>query len=206
MKTRVNVVLGLYRLSVPQKIEKARFIVQSMKQAARAFPEPATPLEDVTRKARQLEDSYIVAQGGGPDDTALMYAHEKQLDKMLISLGHYVEDIANDDPETAEAVILSAGMNTKKAPVHTAKEFNVKHGDNEGEVLLRTKYVKGASYVWEYSAMTNEPPVWKQVAITTKGSHELDGLESGKRYAFRVAVITKEGQGPWSNKVELIAL
>lgn len=205
MKKRVIVVLKLHKLSVPKKIEKARFIVSSMSGNER-FPNPSPGLNVIQERASALEGAYIAAQGGGTDDTALMYVREDELDKALIKLGHYVEDIANENIETAEAIILSAGMEPKKDPVHTAREFNVKNSGFPGRVEMETKYLDRASYIWEYTITPDDPASWKTAGTSIKASFVKDGLTPETHYFFRVATVTKDGQGPWSREFELLVL
>src|ERR1035438_1144543 len=131
------VVLGLAGLSIPKKVEKARFIVTSMTGNAN-FNTPNPALAIITANTASLETAQLAAKGGGVDDTANMHAMELVLDLSLKSLAAYVEGIANVNPMSAEAIILSAGMGVKSTGGRTAKDFAVTQTGNPGEVKLST--------------------------------------------------------------------
>src|SRR5882724_4265276 len=103
---------GLSGMPIAQKITKGRFIVSSMTGNAN-FATPNPTLASVTININALETAKIAADGGGPDDTANMYAKEAVLDLSLKLLGAYVEGAANVNPLNADAIILSAGMEVK---------------------------------------------------------------------------------------------
>lgn len=203
MVKRTKVVLELGRLSVPEKIEKARFIVLSMTGNAN-FPSPVPPLGDITAITNALEAAALAAEGGGEDETAIMHEKESYLDRALTNEGMYVEVIANDTPAEAESIILGAGMKSKKVPVHTAREFQVANTKIPGQVKMRTKFFPRSSFIWQYRVTT--ATAWLTAATTVKATFVLSGLSSAVRYSFRVAVVTKNGQGPWSNVLELVVM
>lgn len=220
MKKQV-VVLKLARLSIPRKIEKARFIVISMTGNAN-FTTPSPTLVTITTNVNALETASIAAAGGGADDTANMHAKELLLDLSLKSLAAYVEGIANVNPLSAEAIILSAGMEVKSSGVRTAHEFAVEPTGDPGEVSMSTKFVQRATFIWQMSttapnAGTGSAPggqgalaaaqagaVWETIGQGTRSKFLKTGLVSGTRYYFRVAVVDKNGQGPWSKCLLLL--
>lgn len=203
MQKRWVVVLKLSRLSVPKKVEKARLIVTSMTGNAK-LPSPNPPLADIANAADELEKAALAAQGGGKDETAIMHEKDVELERLLIAEGHYVEDTANASPKEAESIILSAGMEFKQVPVHTAKEFHVENGKLPGEANLRTKFVPNAAFIWQFRLSTVAD--WTNAPMTNKASTVISGLTSAIRYSFRVAILKSNVQGAWSDVVELIVL
>lgn len=202
---KVVVVLKLAKLSVPHKIEKARFIVTSMTGNA-AFTTPNPTLAIITTNINALETGHLAAKGGGTDETANMHSKEFVLELSLKSLAAYVEGIANTNPVTAEAVVLSAGMNIKTPATQNPRDFHVKPGDIPGEVKLSTKHEPNSTFIWQ---MCNDPAVeanWLTIGQATQANFVKSGLTSGARYYFRVAVVGKDGQGAWSNVVNTIVL
>src|ERR1035438_6197313 len=131
------VVLGLAGLTIPKKIERSRFIVTSM-TGNETFTNPSPALATITANTNNLETAHLAAEGGGANDTANMHAMELVLDLSLKSLAAYVEGIANVNPMSAEAIILSAGMGVKSTGGRTAKDFAVTQTGNPGEVKLST--------------------------------------------------------------------
>lgn len=198
------VVLKLARLSIPKKIEKARFIITSMTGNAN-FTGPAPALTVTTDDANALEAAYIAAQGGGKDETAFMRSKEEALDKSLSSLAAYVQTVSNNNPTASDAVALSSGMGIKNPGSRASRDFSVKNSKTPGEVLLRTRSGgKRISYIWQITADPVSEDNWKTERITLSAKITVDGLISGKRYYFRVALVTKNGQEAWSNMLTII--
>ncbi|MBV8855908.1 MAG: fibronectin type III domain-containing protein, partial [Acidobacteria bacterium] len=46
---------------------------------------------------------------------------------------------------------------------------------------------------------------WTHAGVTPRSSYIVEGLDSGKRYYFRVAAVTLNGQSPWSNHAVKVA-
>ncbi|HEV7230707.1 MAG TPA: fibronectin type III domain-containing protein, partial [Bacteroidia bacterium] len=122
----------------------------------------------------------------------------------LKTLSGYVEGIANLDPVNAENIIISAGMAVKKPSVHGPKLFTAKPGKAAGSVNLDSKAEKGAVYVYEMTTDPNTPASWTNIYIGKTTKFLKTGLSSGQRYYFRVAVIIKGVQEPWSPVVNVV--
>jgi hypothetical protein len=205
MKARIS--LGLSRLSVPHKIEKARHLVTAMTGNVN-FATPVPSLESVTTAVNNLEEAHNSAQGAGPAKTALMYDMETVLDNVLAQLANYVEIAANGN----EAVVLSSGMQLRAKGVKRSSNFTVDDGNHSGELVLHTKATKNGSYVWQMvadplpdtSSASGNGHSWQQIGISTKASFITNNLISGVKYWFRVATVGKLGQGVWSDPISKI--
>jgi hypothetical protein len=57
--------------------------------------------------------------------------------------------------------------------------------------------------VWEHST---DNTTWNDAGRGTKSSQLVEGLQPGTRYWFRVAIIDKDGQHPFSEAVSLIVV
>ena len=199
--------LGASHLSIPKKIVKSRFIVSSMTGNAN-FTTPSPTLAVITTNVNALEAASLVAQSGGVDDTANMRVKEAILDLSLKSLGAYVEGIANASPLSANAIILSAGMDVKGKGGKVVREFVVNITGNPGEVKLVRKGIKHGKGSYEFQ-MTTDPSneaSWQKIYTGTVGSFVKGGLISGTRYHFRATAIDKNGFNPWSEVRSTIAL
>ncbi|MCO6499837.1 MAG: hypothetical protein J5I47_05595 [Vicingus serpentipes] len=194
-----KVVLGLASQSVPQKIDQARLIIESMSDND-YFPNPTPKLIDVSKKVAELQKAYTLSRDAGKEQTADMHTKSFNLDIDLIALGNYVQDTANKDNEIGDVIIFSAGMDVKKDAGAKKRTFNVVNTATDGRVKLQTISEGRAAYVWEYSLDQED---WTSGGVTTQASTVINGLLSGKRYYFRVASITDE-QGPWLGPINLI--
>ncbi len=206
MKARVS--LGLAKLSLPQKIEKARQWA-AMVGGNAIFVNPLPALAAITDGANAAEAAYNAAQSGGPALTAVMNDKEVELDSLLTRLGNYVEIIANGN----ETIILAAGMDVRGKGGRGAFKFEVTSGYHEGEAILQSPVTPRAGYVWQKSvdSLPAEAPApanastWEILGFTTVATITATSLKPGTLYWFRVAPVTSTGQGLWSDPISLRA-
>ncbi|MGQ0829235.1 MAG: hypothetical protein ACT4ON_12675 [Bacteroidota bacterium] len=200
-----KVSLKLNRRSVPDKIEFAGIIVQQMTNNP-YFSSPNPSLSSITFAADTLETAYKKAQVGNTKDTEDMYAKEKVLDRLLTAEGNYVENIANLTPETAEVVILSAGMEVKSQGSINIPVLSASKGTVPFSVKLRRKSEgPRVAYTWQYSPDPFEEDTWQDAGDSTVATFEISTpLEQAKRYWFRVAVIRGTVQEDFSDPVTFV--
>ena len=203
MKARIS--LGLSKLSVPEKIEKARHIVTAMTGNAN-FTTPLPTLANVSTAINTLETAYNAAQGAGPAQTSIMRDKETILDNLLSQLANYVEIAANG----SEAIVLSSGMQLRGKGGRPTSGFTVEDGEHSGELVLHTKSEARTSYVWQMSSdpVPTSPPAanhnWQQIGVSTQAAFIASDLIAGIKYWFRVATVSKDGQSPWSDPISKI--
>jgi hypothetical protein len=207
----VKVALALSTKSVPEKIEFVRIVIKSMTGNTNfgagipIYP----PLADITIAVDELEQAAIKANYGGVESTAVMYEKEFALNLQMTALGHYVENVANQNHETAESVVLSAGMEVKgpgepQPALQQPENLRGAYGRKRGEILLRCRPVKGALiYIWLISETPNDPDSFVMMNNfangTSKSKFTWSGLEPGKLYAFKVFVYGVPGRSPFSD-------
>jgi len=202
-RKRYVVVLKLSRETVPVKIENARHYVGEMTGNPH-FSSPHPALADVSQAATNLETAFGNAQTGDHNATQVMYDKRASLNNILTELGHYVEDIANDTP-TPQDVITSAGMKFKIVHVRVPRNFSVKNGKVKGEVIAVTKSEKGkAAYIWQFRLTGSA--TWITAKINLVASFTFTGLTSGSTYEFRQQTITLQGDGNFTDELELVVL
>ena len=203
MKT--NIALKFGRLSIPRKIEKAKAIVAAM-TGNDNFATPAPSLDTITSLTKALEEALIAKNTGGVEDTAVMYLREKDLELALKSLAAYVEGIANANSNEAEPIILSAAMEVKQKAVRVKPDFEVKGTDTSGELKVSCRSSERAAYIFQMSTDPTNELSWVIVQSSTRSKFIQKGLTAGTRYHFRVAVVDKSGQRPWSEAKSAIAV
>ncbi len=200
---RFIVVLGMKKLSNSQMITLARAILVAMTGNLR-FITPSPSLVSYLADIVNMENA-MAATAGGPLKTATVKVFRNILELSTISLGGYVETIANLDASTASETILSAAMKVKRVSVKPPNDFRIKvNGAVPGEVKLRTKGLKRATFQFEFSLTPADEASWESLYAGTKASCMASGLISGKRYYFRVTYIDKIGTHPWSVILNII--
>lgn len=205
-----KVKLNFRNLSVPEKIARSQQVVAALTGNSN-FPTPHPTLAEVTTAANELEAAANAAQAARLEArrrTAAQVNKEDDLDRLITQLGAYVESVAGGD----EAKIMSAGLETRSdrttdstAPA-APETLTATTGNHEGEIELSWDAVRGArSYVVERTTDPQAATAWTQAGVAPRSSVIVEGLESGKRYYFRVAAVTLNGQSPWSNHAVKVA-
>jgi len=225
---KVKVTLNLGSQSVPVKIAKGRHYVTSM-TGNPSFPAPDPALAVVTTAVDALETAFDNADGGGTAETAIVHEKETIVDKLLTKLGTHVEGIANDDPDNAASIVLSAGMDLKKpaaplGPVSPPENLRTVFHDTPQQIKLKCKRPKGAvAHIWE--VVEGSPPSpgpgplaappandWKPAfnpdfpkGVTSAPTFIATGLTSGITYSFRVYAVGAANQSFSSDVVMKMA-
>jgi hypothetical protein len=205
-----KVKLNFRNLTVPEKVARAQQVVAALTGNSH-FPTPHPALAEVSAAAAALAAAAEAAQAArreAQSRTAAREAREDELTQLITQLGGYVESVAGGD----EALIMSAGLETRSEPTADSsapaapETLTATTGDREREVELAWDTVRGArSYVVERATDPQAADSWTQAGVSPRSSLVVEGLESGKRYYFRVAAVTLNGQSPWSNHAVKVA-
>jgi len=151
LRRRIIVTLNLPD-HVPDLIKRGRAIVQAM-SANPTLAGAAPSLASVTSEIDALEAAELTAESRAPGAVEVREAKRSDVAANLHQLKAFIQGVANADPASAEALILGAGMEVKKSPSHKKDDFEARHGDNSGDVLLIARAVSArASYQWRWSA------------------------------------------------------
>ena len=200
-----KVALLFSKKTVPQKIEFAKAVVIAM-TGNHYFPNPTPALSVITTDAANLEAAQIAGQTRAKGTSARTQAMVKVLHLSMIDLAHYVESIANADPNNAETIIKSAGMEMKKAKAHVPRVLSV-IASGKGQVTLTCPTSRTDSYRWDIA--TGDPTVeanWKTFVVVKQSRTKQSGLLSGTMYHFRQWTVGGKGLGPVSQVISTMVL
>jgi hypothetical protein len=161
--------LNFSRLSIPEKIARARQIVTAMTGNAR-FSTPQPPLAAITTATNELE------QAAGDVQAA---RHEA----IIQSAGMDVRAAPGASAIPAQPQALGA----------TAGDHDGQMDLSWDPVISAT------SYVIEFSPDPPTGTSWKHLGVSTKSSFTVTDLVSGSRVWFRVAAVNAAGQSGWSD-------
>lgn len=192
-----KVVLTFVRLSTLSKIAFYKNVVDLMTNNPN-FPTPEVALSELTAIVGKMESAYFEFKNGSHLAKANLDMFTVQADELFRKQANYVTRIANGN----ESIIISSGFEASKDSTprqHT--DFQIKDGEKPGSFELKKLAEEGAkSYLWHMHADTipSNEKEWEVAGITTQSSIEINGLISGTRYWFRVAPITPEGVGTFT--------
>jgi hypothetical protein len=97
-----------------------------------------------------------------------------------------VQNIADQDPDTAATVIHGAGLAVKKAPSRKPHAFAA----TEGAISVKLSTVSAgtrATYLWQYS--TDGGKTWIEVPGTSQAKTTIVGLTAGTTVLFRYRTV-----------------
>lgn len=181
---------------------KATHVVEQMTGNAH-FPTPVPQLETLTSNNANFIEALNKAVGGSKEDTVIKNNIRKMVETLLKRLADYVQITSDGD----EAIILSSGFDVNKkptaiGPLPKATGLEVKPGDNKGTMLANCNVIPSASfYEFEYTEAPIAPNCIWIVKTTTKHRLLIEGLTSGKQYAFRVAGAGSDPSRNWSDEI-----
>jgi len=188
--------------NVPRYLTACRLIV-TMMTGNTSFPAPTPPLSEVSGDLNVVEASEERARRGGKGMVQERDVAVRKAQGSMTMLKAYVQNVANVDPEKAEAIIHSAGMNVAKPRKRTKLPIQAKHGDAPGKVVLDAKALpKPVQYRWQ---MSTDQETWTDLfeSFTTKKT--VEDLVPAKVYSFRLQTVTKNGPSEWSPPVTIVA-
>ena len=193
---RVLAVLNLPE-HVPDQI-KAGEAVQSALAHNTNFPLPdpiITAFNDALTKYGAAETA---AQTRAKGTIAARNAAKVIYIGALHALKARVQQVADANPEQAEAIITSTTLAVKKSPMRQKQGFVAKYGATSGTVHVTAPAACCAplSYEWQYSLDGGK--TWVETANTLQAKTTITGLPVATVVEFRYRVTTKTGQGDWS--------
>lgn len=203
---RVKAAFNMPR-SIPQFIAKAKNIVMMITGNANfptPFPSNIPSLAAVNADILALENAESLALTKAKGTADARDVKKSIVENDLRALLRYVQGIADNDPEKAEAIILSSGFSVKKPPQRVKSSFEAVNGKVSGTVLLRAKATaRRASYEWQMSADNIN---WSTLPSTLSAKTEVKKLSQCSILYFRFRAVTKAGESSWSQTVSIVVL
>jgi hypothetical protein len=163
-----------------------------------AFPNPPAALAELEKQAPVFRESLRKARNRDKEWVAVKNNKKAEVLVLLEEVAAYVTATSQGD----RALILSSGFDATDETTGSAKPFigslQVDIGI-PGEAILHAINQKGAvAYVHQYATEAPGPnTVWISQGSTT-GDYTFTGLQSDKRYWFRIVAIGRKGQQGFS--------
>ena len=202
-----KIIISFSRYSDAELDNKAQAILNSVK-GNKYFPEPTPAVSDLEAALKAYADALAAADDGGRLKIVQKNAARKVLEQSLRTLGAYVTMVAGGDRE----ILASSGFDLSKdpgttAPIEAPQGIEVILRTNPGEVEVRVNPLDNVRlYHFEY---TPDPVTtaseWTEVTDTRR-KRIISGLESGKKYSFRVGASGQYGSKTYSNVVSCMVL
>lgn len=202
----IKVITSFSKLRDAELATRAQTIVDNMTGNSN-YPTPTPALTEVTAALATYRDALSQAESRTKEKIVIKNEKRKALESLLNALAMYVQTNCQNDLAT----LLSSGFHSRKpgSPIGTLikpENLKVVNGPNLGSMKLSIDKIAGAvSYMFEYS----EVPVSEESRWIARGStartYTVEGLSSGKEYAFRVAGVGADPTLVYSDVVSRFA-
>jgi hypothetical protein len=201
--TTVPRAIAVLRLSKSTKsvLAFAKSVVTAITDNA-ALPSPTPPIAQLQSDVDALDtaEAAVLSRTKGAVET-----RDVKLATVRSDLEHllaYVQQVANANASTAQAIIEGAGMSVRVAAVRNKADLEAQAGPVSGSVKLVAKAVAHrAAYEWQYST---DQKTWTGVPGTIQAKTDITGLTPATAYFFRFRGVTRTGEGNWSQVVSLL--
>jgi hypothetical protein len=198
---RILVVL-LLPLHIPDLIKYGQGILAAMTNNI-YFPNPNPVLVAFADTLTKLDAAETTSKTRAKGTIAARNAAKVVFIGAFHALKAQVQGVADADPEKAEAIITSTTMSVKKTAIRVKVPFAAKYGPISGTVRLVAKAAAArASYDWEWSGDGGK--TWTSVPSTLQAKVTILALPVATNVLFRYRVVTKAGEGDWSQPISLL--
>jgi hypothetical protein len=172
-------------------------VIEKMKSNP-VYPNPPAALAELEKALPEFEVALVNAKSRDKEWVAIKNNKQAHILALLEEVAAYVIATSKGD----RALILNSGFDVTDEQTGPAKPFVealVVELGAPGEAIIRAKNQKGAvAYVHQYATELPGPnTVWHSEGSTT-GNYTFTGLNSDKRYWFRVVAIGRKGQKAYS--------
>jgi hypothetical protein len=202
--TKIARVLAILMLPkpVPAFINFSKAVIQKSTNNPN-LPNPDPSLATLQTATSDLETTEAAALARTKGAATTRNQKRAALAMLFEQFKGYVQKRADANPETAAALIESAGLSVKKTPLPKKRVFAVTPGAVSGAVkLVAASAARRASYQWEYSSDGGK--TWVAAPATLQAKTTVIGLQPGGMVSFRYRPVTKTGEGDWSQPIAVV--
>ena len=200
-----KIVISFTTLSDGNLESKALSIVDAMTDNPN-FPNPDPSLADVNAAVTEYSTALAGARTKDKVQVELKNIKRAALIAVLKSLAVYVNFTSKGDRSIMASSGFDVNKETKSATVMSApNNFKVVSGENSGEAFLKVSGVKGIkTYAYQYTPdPLTDASVWVIKYATTR-NFTFEGLETAKKYWFRVAAIGSGDQIMYTDPIAMV--
>jgi hypothetical protein len=164
------------------------------------FTTPIPALADISATIVSYNAALVTAEKGSMDDRVIKNSWRSKLESQLQELSLYVQLTSKGDG----VIISSSGLDVNKkrsavGPMAKPENVIIKVGGNKGSVVISCDPIDLALfYEIDYAEVTTDGVYDWVHKTSTKHYLLIEGLTSGKQYAFRIAAAGTDPSRVWS--------
>ena len=197
--------LDFKTMSDPNLLKKATTVLTSM-TGNKNFPKPVPTVAVLNAAIGKFSNAMALAKDGD----RMKIGERKTLREALLAVMLQLMDYVTFTAKSDRLILMSSGF-TVSAEAKTAralgkmKGFKVVQGENSGELAASVDKVKSAdSYLFYYGLTPIVNDSWKLIPTGKINYCDITGLERGKEYSVRVAVVGPKGKTIYSDVKNII--
>ena len=195
------------KMDTPEKINLARYIISKMTKNPN-FKEPVPYISELKNKSNELEMIHKDVQHkykSSQNTFSLQENVENELDSLLTKLAAHIETVSKGNTKKIKSTGMQLRGNTShEGQINAPLRLFATAGDFAGEINLLWEPARSANF-YKLEISSNSNDISSVVKIVSKSNYSVNGLKSGLKYRFRVAVINSTKQGSWSHPVSKYA-
>jgi len=167
------------------------------------FANPTPSIQEIRETIASYNASLVKAEKGSADDRMIKNNWRAKLESQMKELSLYVQIVSKGDG----IIISSSGLSVNKKPgaigsLAKPEKVMIKMGDNEGSVWASCETIPSANfYEFKYAEITADGTLNWIHKTSTKHKVLIEGLTSGKQYAFRIAAAASDPSRVWSDQI-----
>jgi hypothetical protein len=200
---KIQVALKLPQYQVGAFITRARLVRMKMTDNA-WFPAPPVSMAQLDAAIDALAQAEVVRSTRVAGSVAARNAKRQDVKLLLEQLATYVQVIANESLQNAEAIIESAGMFVKSSRGRPPVSFHAEATGRRGQVRVAVPSA-GDRAGYEFQFSLDGGKTWQAFPqqFTNHTTVVLSGLTPGSTVHFRYRVTVKGATGDWLGPVSI---
>jgi hypothetical protein len=192
--------------SVPALLALGKSVMSKMLATPAYFSGAATLLATMQTDWNTLNVAQANASKGSISATTTRNLALVAFKTQLMILVLYVDVAAFSNVAEAADIIASAGLTEKKSGAINVQDISAKTGPIPGSVILRSKRLRGYSYLFQQSSDITNPDGWNDIFTATTASVLVSNLTPVTMYWFRVAFVKGISKGAFSKPAFIVVL
>jgi hypothetical protein len=185
---------------IPDLSKQGRTVIAAMTSNPH-FPSPNPTLAAITTAFDELDTAETVAKTRAKGTAQARNLKLKQAKNLMLQAKGYVQQVADANPDQAEAIIESAGMSVRKKVPRQKQGNEVRQGVSGAVELYAVVASLAAAYEWQ---MSGDGKSWTNLTTTSRSRTSVTGLTPGQVTFFRNRPVLRKGSADWSQPISLL--
>lgn len=208
---RVRAVLGIDKNDYSGLGPKGKAVHAGLSDHPDLFTDPLPKLNVFLGKILAFEQAQQLAGTRAKGSAALRNARAAELITALETALAYVQSVADENPEKAQAIIEAAAMQVAEVTGYKKPLLQAKQDVPGGRVhvlvnvgVLTADAVGKVLYHWQLTS--DGGTTWSAMPPTPYGHMDFEGLAAGQSFGFRVAFSDLKGMHPFTQTFTYVVI